>query len=52
VGEIGLDFEQTDTIEEYSVSFNVQYWSAIEDGDPYTSATPVDPNANLNAVIS
>lgn len=52
VGEIGLDFEQTDTIEEYAVSFNVQYWSAIEDGDPYTSSTPVDANANLNAVIS
>ena len=37
VAEIGLDFDSTDTIEEYGVTFNVQYWTAApgaDDADP------------------
>ena len=52
VGEIGLDFGQTDTVEEYDVTFAVQYWSAIEDGDPYTSAVPREVSSALNAITS
>ena len=40
VGEIGLDFEATDSIEQYDVNFAVQYWSAAEDGDPQTNSVP------------
>jgi hypothetical protein len=28
IGEIGLSYENTDTIEEYTVEFQVQYWTA------------------------
>jgi hypothetical protein len=52
VGEIGLDFETQDTIEEYEVTLCVQYWSAIEAGDPFTSAVPINSSADLNAVSS
>lgn len=52
VASIGLDFDTTDTVEDYDVTLCVQYWSAIEVGDPYTSATSVDPGADLNAVTS
>jgi hypothetical protein len=52
VGEIGLDFETQDTIEEYEVNLCVQYWSAIEAGDPFTSAVPINSSADLNAVSS
>jgi len=52
VGEIGLDFNSTDTVEEYDVQFNVQYWSAADSGDPYTSAVARDPSANLNEIVS
>lgn len=52
VGEIGLSFDSTDTVEEYDVQFNVQYWSAADAGDPYTSAVARDPSANLNEIVS
>jgi len=52
VGEIGLDFEAQNAIEEYSVTFAVQYWSAAEAGDPFTSSVPRDPAGNLNGVSS
>ena len=52
VGQIGLDFNSTDTVEEYDVQFNVQYWSAADAGDPYTSAVARDPSANLNEIVS
>ena len=52
VAEIGLDFDSTDTYEEYDVTFAVQYWSAIQDGDPFTSAVARDPSANLNQISS
>ena len=52
VAAIDLAFDSNDTIEEYDVNFNVQYWSAIESGDPLTSGVPVDPGANLTAINS
>jgi hypothetical protein len=52
VGEIALAFDQYDTVEEYDVTFAVQYWSAIEDGDPFTSAVPREVSSALNSVTS
>ena len=52
VGEIGLDYDNTDSYEEYEVAFNVQYWSAIDVGDPTTSSVPRDPSSNLNSISS
>ena len=53
VGEISLDFDTTDQIEFYDVNFSVQYWSAIDDGDPYTSAVPRgSSSAGGNGAIS
>ena len=50
VAEIGLDFDTTDTVEEYDVTFAVQYWSAIDSGDPFTSSTARNASSNLNAI--
>ena len=52
VDAIDLDFDSTDTVEEYGVTFAVQYWSAIDSGDPVTSAVARDPSANLNQISS
>jgi hypothetical protein len=52
VAAIDLSFESTDTVEEYAVTFAVQYWGAIEDGDPYTSPVPTRSTSNLNAVTT
>jgi hypothetical protein len=52
VGDIGLDFDSTDQVEFYDVTLCVQYWSAIEAGDPYTSAVPINSSADLNAISS
>ena len=52
VDSIDLDFDSVDTIEEYGVTLCVQYWSAIESGDPYTSAVPINASADLNAISS
>ena len=52
VGEIGLDYDNTDSYEEYEVAFNVQYWSAIDVGDPTTSSVARDPSSNLNSISS
>lgn len=49
---IGLDFDATNAVEDYGVTFAVQYWSATENGDPRTSSVPVDPNAQTDAVSS
>ena len=38
VGEIGLDFDSTDQVEFYDCTWAVQYWTAIEVGDPNTGA--------------
>lgn len=52
VGAIDLSFESTDQVEEYPVTFAVQYWSAIDDGDPYTSPVPTRSTSSLNAIAS
>lgn len=52
VASIGLDFDTQNTVEDYDVTLCVQYWSAIEVGDPYTSATAVDTSDNKNAISS
>ena len=52
VSEIGLDFDTNDTVEDYEVTLCVQYWSAIEQGDPFTSAVPINPSSDLNAISS
>ena len=52
VASIDLDFDSTDAIEEFSVTFKVQYWSAIEDGDPVTSGVAVNVTADKNAINS
>ena len=50
VAAIDLDFDTQDTVEEFGVTFKVQYWSAIEDGDPVSSGVPINPTANKNAI--
>ena len=52
VAEIGLDFDTNDTVEDYDVTFAVQYWSAIDSGDPFTSSVARNASANLNAISS
>lgn len=52
IGAVDLDFNATDDVERYDVTFNVQYWSAAKDGDPFTSAVPRDPAGSLNDVSS
>ncbi len=52
VAQIDVDFNATDDVERYDVTFNVQYWSATKDGDPYTSAVPRDTSGQLNDIIS
>ena len=52
VDAIPLSFDQADTVEEFGVTFAVQYWNAVEDGDPYTSPVPREPSAALNAVVT
>ena len=53
VGAIDLSFDTTDTVETYNVVLCVQYWSAIELGDPETSAAPVaDTTGDLNKINS
>ena len=50
VAAIDLDFDTQDTVEDFQVTFKVQYWSAIEDGDPVSSGVPINPTANKNAI--
>ena len=50
VAAIGLDFDSTDTVEEFDVTFKVQYWAAIQDGDPVSSGVPLNPTADKNAI--
>ena len=50
IDSIDLDFDSTDTVEEYGVTFAVQYWSAIDSGDPFTSSVARNASANLNAI--
>ena len=50
VAAIGLDFDSTDQVEEFDVTFKVQYWAAIDIGDPISSGVPINPTANKNAI--
>ena len=50
VAAIDLDMGNNDTVEEYEVTFAVQYWAAARNGDPSTSATAIDPLARINRV--
>ncbi len=50
VAGIPLSMDENDSVEDYDVEFCVQYWSAIEVGNPVTSPTPVDPTADTNAI--
>ena len=52
VDSIELDFDSTDAVEEFGVTFCVQYWSAIQDGDPITSSVAVNPVSDKNAISS
>ena len=52
VAAIDLDFDTQDTVEEFGVTFKVQYWSAIQEGDPVTSAIAVNPTQDKNAIRS
>jgi len=52
VDAIDLAFDSTDTVEEYGVTFNVQYWAAIDQGDPGTSGVPVNVSSDKNAINS
>ena len=52
VDAIDLDFDTQDTVEDFGVTFKVQYWSAIEDGDPISSGIAINPTANKNAISS
>ena len=52
VDAIDLAFDSTDTVEEYGVTFNVQYWAAIDEGDPGTSGVPVNVASDKNAINS
>ena len=49
---ISLDFESNNAVEDYGVTFAVQYWSATKNGDPRTANNPVDPNATVSRVVS
>jgi hypothetical protein len=52
VAAIDVDFDTPDTVEEFGVTFKVQYWSAIDAGDPLTSAVAVNPVQDKNAIRS
>ena len=52
VDAIDLAFDSTDTVEEYGVTFNVQYWAAIDEGDPVSSGVPVNVSSDKNAINS
>ena len=52
ISQIDLDFESTDTIEQYEVVFAVQYWSATPDGDPEVNNVARDASANAGSIAS
>ena len=52
VAQIDLDMGNNDTVEEYEVTFAVQYWSARRNGDPVTSATAIDPLSRINQIAT
>ena len=52
VAAIELDMGNNDTVEEYEVTFAVQYWSAARNDDPTTSATAIDPLSRINRIAT
>ncbi len=52
VDPIELSFDTQDTVEEFGVTFKVQYWSAIDEGDPVSSGVPVNVASDKNAINS
>jgi hypothetical protein len=52
VAAIDLAFDTENTVEDFNVTFAVQYFSAIQDGDPFTSSVPRDPSSALNSITS
>ena len=54
MGEINLDFEVNDTIEEYDVTFCVQYWHAAgrnaEGGNLRGESAYADPTQQQNVI--
>ena len=52
VDAVDLAFDSTDQVEEYGITFAVQYWSAIQDGDPKTTGVPVNVTADKTAINS
>ena len=52
VDPIELSMDTTDTVEEYGVTFKVQYWSAIDLGDPRVSNVVIDPLTFKNSIRS
>ena len=50
VDAIDLAFDSTNQIEEYQVTFAVQYFSAIDQGDPFTSAVSSDSTTNTRGI--
>ena len=52
VAQIDLDMGTNDTVEEYEVTFAVQYWNAARKNDPSTSATSIDPLSRINRVMT
>ena len=52
VDAIDLDMDSTDTVEEFGVTFAVQYWSAFAGDDPGTAGTPTNPPSNKQDILS
>ena len=52
IAQIGLDMGDQNSVEEYEVSFAVQYWSAARNDDPSSSATAIDPLSRINRIAT
>ena len=52
ISQIDLDFESTDTIEQYEVVFAVQYWSATNVGDPEVNNVPRIAGSNAGSIAT
>ena len=51
VGAIELDMGDNDTVEEFEVTFEYQYWNAIgSEGNPESVSVDIDPTADKTAV--
>ena len=44
--------DTTDTVEDFDVTFAVQYWNAIDAGDPRTNANATDAATDKNAIMT